>query len=291
MDNLRRTLTCAGIGLRRCKGSRRAVLALAVILLFAYFDFSDILRLARDYDLTVSAWAASAYFTPYYAVCLYAALLGILFSDAPFSYGHSQFEVARSGRLTWILGKLVYVAAVSLILTLAVWLATWLVLLPKLSFSNEWGGVERTLSLSSGIPEGYRVRVYLPRFLSDFSPIGTAGLGFLMMWLTGVFIGTLFMFLNLSLGRLISFSVFGFFLFMCFAAVSIGILNFGDLINYINPFSFCNVFISSHFSKDPNMPPLWYCISVPVGLVAAFAAGSVLLFCKKDITMGKDDRQ
>lgn len=290
MRSFRTVCFCASYNLKRWRRDWRVILFVCVIAAFALFDLRDLSTFAKEYDMTISAWVASAFFTPRYMVTLFALLLGIIFSDAPFYYEHSQFVIARAGRLEWILGQTLYIVIASFVLTALVWIASWIAFLPNISFENDWGTIAKTVALNSGVPANISVRIYLPSVLSEFSPVGTAVLSFLLMWLTAVFVGTLFMFFTSFFGKTISVSVFGFLLFMSFTATVTGIFTFGEKVSYFAPLSFCNIYGTARFSGNPNLPPLAYCLTVLSSLSVIFITLTSILFCKQDLAGGKDDK-
>lgn len=288
MSDLRHAFFCAAASLRRRRGDWRVYLFALVIVVFAVFDFRDLAVFAGRYDAKVSAWAVSAYFSPVYKVPLFSLLVALLFSDAPFYDEHSQFVVVRAGRLSWILGQFIYIGLASLLVTAFVWLVTWMVLLPHISFENDWGAVVRTLAMNAALPDDLSLRVYFPSVIAEFSPIQTAAFSFLLTWLVGVFVGAFFMFFGSVCGKLAAFSAYGFLLFMSFSVNFIGEFIFGERVYYLMPLSFCDVFMTSHFSGNPNLPPLWYCICVPGGFAVVFAIATMISFCKRDLVTGKD---
>lgn len=288
MNSLRCSLNCASSRFRRWITDWRVYLFAVVVVTFAIYDYQDLVTFAARYDARISAWSVAAYLSPSYMIILYSLLAALLFSDAPFYDESSQFAVIRTGRLNWILGQFIYIALASLLITVLIWLAAWVVLLPRISFANDWGAVIKTLANNSPIPSDISVRIPVPNVINEFDPMQTAALSFLMMWLAGVFIGTFFMFFNSVCGKLISFSIYGFLLFLSQSASFIGMFIFGDKAYYLMPLTFCNLFNTAHFSGNPNLPPLWYCICVLGGLAIVFTVVTTISFCKRDLVIGKD---
>lgn len=59
----------------------------------------------------------------------------LLVSDAPFRNRQQQFVLLRVGKGAWIGGQLMYILFTSVVFTAALWLLSWIFLLPNL----EWG--------------------------------------------------------------------------------------------------------------------------------------------------------
>ncbi len=289
MRNIRSACLYAAHNIARWRHDWRIIVFAAVIAIFSYYDMHDLGRLAGRYGATVSIWAVTTCFTPGYMVEMYVLMLGLIFSNAPFYRSSSQFEIVRSGRLAWILGQIIYIMAASLIAVLFVWVTSWAAMLPNLSFSADWGQVERTLAVGASLPADFILHVYFPSAVIEFSPIAVAGYSLLLAWLVGVFVGTMFMFFNKLIGKTASLSVFGFLMFMRFTSMSSGILTFGMYVSYFSPLNFCNIFASSFFSGNPLLPSMGYCIAVPAVLSVLFCVLSVILFCRQDLNNGEDE--
>ncbi len=99
---------------------------------------------------------------------LYVGAL-LLMCDAPFLYPTTPYMVLRSRRNCWWMGECLYIFMVSLIYTLFVVLVSMLVVLPVISFGEQWGGVIESFTYGSGITsvlelrEKYGGLIWMPR--------------------------------------------------------------------------------------------------------------------------------
>lgn len=289
MNSLRAGFFCAMENVRRLFTDWRVYLALLVIAIFAVFEYGSLTEFASRYDAKVPIWAAVMFFSPGYMVTLFSLVTALVFSNAPAGSDETLFIVVRSGRLNWVIGQLLFVLFASLMLTLAIWLVIAAVLLPRISFSNDWGAVIKTAALGNAMPADLPVRVSVPTGIATFSPMTTAGLSILLTWFVAVFIGTMFLCLNSVAGKNASFAAFGFMLFMSLASRDIGALTLGSWVNYMAPLNFCNLMSTSYFNGNPNMPPAAYCIGFAAVMSTVFALLTSLHFCKGDFNKRKDE--
>ena len=74
----------------------------------------------------------------------------LLVSDAPFRNRQQQFVLLRVGKGAWIGGQLMYILFTSVVFTAALWLLSWIFLLPNLAWGNDWGPVLTTTAVAGG---------------------------------------------------------------------------------------------------------------------------------------------
>lgn len=68
----------------------------------------------------------------------------------PSATGSSQFVLLRVGKGAWIGGQLMYILFTSVVFTAALWLLSWIFLLPNLAWGNDWGPVLTTTAVAGG---------------------------------------------------------------------------------------------------------------------------------------------
>lgn len=264
-------------------------LIFAVLTVFAVYYFGPFLPFAAEHDETLSAWAVSAFFSTGNMIILYVALLGLMFSNAPFYDASSQFSLIRTGRFKWIMGQIIYIFAASFLMVASVWIATWIMWLPRISFANDWGRVVKSAAMNLSLSPEHPLRVFFPTIINNLSPMVTAAFSFLLSWLVSVFTGMLFMFFNFFCGRIVSFSVFGFLWFMSMVPSIVNQFQWGRIAEYIAPFDFANIFTVYQFNGNPRLPPLWYALVVLCAGILVFSAPTVIAFCRKDLDAGKEE--
>ena len=77
-------------------------------------------------------------------------LFVLMICDAPFRNGQQQFVLLRVGKGAWIGGQLMYILFTSVVFTAALWLLSWIFLLPNLAWGNDWGPVLTTTAVAGG---------------------------------------------------------------------------------------------------------------------------------------------
>ena len=197
------------LNIKKWRSEPTVWLVFAILLMFVIYHFGPFLSFAVDYDQSLSAWAVSGYFSHAAMPILYVALIGLMFCNAPFYDASSQFSIVRVGRVKWIMGQVLYIYLASFLMVVFIWLATWLLWLPKLTFENDWGRVVKSAVLTHMLSVEHPLRVFFPNNIEAFPPIRTAIFSFIVSWGTTAFGGTMFMFLNLCFGKVVSFTVYG----------------------------------------------------------------------------------
>ena len=260
-----------------------------ILCIFSFYYYGPIIRFAFDYDQRVSAWIVSSVFSNVNMVTVYVALLGLMFSNAPFYDASSQFSLVRVGRFKWMMGQLLYVTAASFILVAVFWGTSWLVLLPKISFENDWGRIVKSIAITAALPEGYALRIGFPSVVEIFDPINTALLSFCMAWLGSVFVGSLFMFFNYICGKVISFTVFGIWWFFTMVPSYVAFFNWGRFASFLSPFDFMDLFFMGKYAFIEGKPPIWYCLTVLATGIIIFSVVTVIVFCRRDLDAGREE--
>lgn len=144
-------------------------------------------------------------------------LLGfvLLFCDAPFTDKHQPYIIIRVGKLKWMLGQFFYIIIASFLFLLSLQSFIILALLPTISFTTEWGSLLYTISQTS--VEGFIPIIGVAFSVIDtYSAIEATLLSFFIVWLEGIFIGSLLFFLNIQFKRIVGTGVGCFYAFSFF---------------------------------------------------------------------------
>lgn len=129
-------------------------------------------------------------------------LLGIvvIFCDAPFIDRLQPYVIIRIGKVRWALGQILYIMLAGIVYVAALQLIIIISVLPTVCFSGEWGSIFYTVSqisvdgFSYGFDSGYGI-------ISTYSPISATLLTAFLLWMEGVFLGTLMFYANMRFGR------------------------------------------------------------------------------------------
>lgn len=168
----------------------------------------------------------------------------ILMCDAPFINETQKMAVLRSGRISWGIGKFIYILATGIIYIFSVYLFSWIILFPYVEFSGNWGKAVMTLSKTDASAKFLIGNIFFKGKIVDyFSPYQAVCFSFLLCFLAIVFLGLVIFignFANMSL-RL------GLLLAMVFILFDVGISMSGvlasSLITYFSPVTWSSLTI------------------------------------------------
>lgn len=136
---------------------------------------------------------------PYSLLMILLGLI-LLFCDAPFMESEQPYIIMRSGREIWTAGQILYIVLSSAIFFAIVELLTILLLLPNLSYENDWGKVINSFAQNGASRYGV-VFSFDYTIVSSFNPLQAMVIELLLCWLMGMFIGLLMFVLNLAISR------------------------------------------------------------------------------------------
>lgn len=128
---------------------------LALLIFLISLTFKDFLPL-RDACRGLGYRVTIGYFAIYLSCRLSKQILlclVLLFSDAPFINELSPYEFYRGKRTSYFWGNVLYIVVASILYVLTLFLLSYLVLFPYVTFKGEWGKVLRTLVSSRRFSE------------------------------------------------------------------------------------------------------------------------------------------
>ena len=201
MDKVKQSWQVCRFSLRLWATNAR-VYVLAILLILLVNELLTPVRvMAQANSVSISSWIFPFLMTnPFHAVLFFVGII-LLFCDAPFLTTIQPLLLIRTKRSTWLLGQVLYIMIGTAIYFLYLYVLSLILVAPELVFSKQWGVTLQTLA-QTDIGREYSVRILVPyNLLSTFSPMQCLGLSFLLLWLTGVFLGMLVLFINLSTSR------------------------------------------------------------------------------------------
>lgn len=116
--------------------------AMLMILTANYINVQSVSQIVFRYDTPISFGIFALIFSgSFFSTVLSIALL-FIFSELPFKNAQQVFLITRSGKRTWCVSWILYIAAVSVFVLLSVLIETFLIFGGKISFDNSsWGKV------------------------------------------------------------------------------------------------------------------------------------------------------
>ena len=229
------------IRFRRLIGSRKSAVILICQLIFCYYIFAPMTRLAIAYKTGIPPAAFVFYLSFYRMLVLHGGVTVFLFSDllAPDSF--TLWQILHMGKLNYILGQILYVFLLSFLNTAVLYLYSLILTAPVLTSFSEWGKLMYTMARSlgsmseeTGILASFGVNEMI---LNTMSPLEALGAGLLMLWLTSSFVGTTILFFAVFINRETGIIVCGIMISMTMFAMFIGLITVGKWLNYVSPLS------------------------------------------------------
>lgn len=255
----------------------------------AVWNMSWVLQFCIKTNTRISMWVFPGLFSFPATVTLYFGSVLVLFSNAPFDDSHTPFLMIRTGKRDWILGQLVYIYLTAAVLPLAHYACMLLVLLPRLGFTMEWGGVitsvagNTELIQSYGItPSGYLFSSY---YVQNYTPLAATLQTFLQTWMVTAFFGILILFFNVVCKPGVGVLVAGVMVFIGAFASMIGSFYFPGILDYIAVTNWVDIHYLAPFSVHaPTLPQAMYILAILILLMSAVTG---IVFCNKDYNIQK----
>ncbi len=183
--------------------NQRILLILTLVAIFVFSNLQGVLDFSKDVGVPVTPWAFPHITSDY--VCQLVIMAGAvaLFCDAPFKSEIQKYILPRAGYTAWTIGQCTYIAILSFLYLLVIFLSSILPLLPNIEFQMGWGKIWGTLARTA---VGYQYRIPFTAndyIISVYTPLQAVALSFLLSWGCCVWLGLLTYFLNNATGSYI----------------------------------------------------------------------------------------
>lgn len=249
---------------------------IAVLLFLLVCDNSrNLAECAGQYGAQASLWSFPFLYQQYHMKLIYMMPLTILFCNAPFMDDNHLFLVARTGKMKWLLGQMLYIIILSGIYFLFIFLCTLITALPDAEFTLEWGKLINTMSYSGG---GTQVSPFIEissMVTTFFTPLSAVWFTFLLSWLCGCMLGMLILCMNMISGKkyLGVLLANGIIVFSCYVSMS---LFFNT--DFLYPFSPVSWVTLSYVDVGGYTiyPGFYYCITVYLAAILILGACCIL---------------
>lgn len=286
MDNGKNVLRVCKNSFLKWKGNLRVLIVFLLLAVLLFYSTAGARRLAVEQNLAVTPWIFPFLFgVPFNRILFFLPLI-FLFSDAPFFDEQFPYLCMRSSRSVWAKGELLYIAASSLLFTLALYVFSVLFFIPYLGFSMDWGKILRMLSMGSAMSmeftETYASGIFIkPEILTSYSPFAATLLSVLIVWCLCMFLGLVMFVLNLRFPRGVGAAAAS--LLVCFSFFASQFMHGtrAGMIFYFSPVSWSN--LADIQMGTELRPPLGYVIGALLVLIAVLSLLAAFLIKHKDI--------
>lgn len=180
--------------------SLKGCIVLLALFFFNYVETQPIVEFAAQTQLPIVPVTMPFIFYNLYFQLMFGLITIFLFSDVPFFVKENQYVIQRTGRRRWVFSKLVQIISTAVIFMVAEVIVSILVCGKNIEWSNQWGKIWRTLSLSETTDV-----VYVPRnVLIQFTPIEAMTRVIIMGVFVVSFIGMFMFFISLITSNLVA---------------------------------------------------------------------------------------
>lgn len=258
-------LRCCKLNLMQWRINPKYPAVFAFLALYLWFQLHGYVNFCQDMGYPVRPWlfpllpGTTVAFMPMYLAFV------LLISDAPFLNRQQQFVLQRVGKRTWAAGQLLYLFLTCVIYTAALWLLSWVFLLPVLEWKDGWGPLLTTVATES-LHDGYRMMALDYGCMQNVTPIAATA------WVASVMVGISFLmgeimilcnlWLKKGVGAVV---VSGFTLLPLIIQILFYKSSISALL-WISPLSWLNRGLMGHTNR--NLPSYSYAVGVTVGLSA-----------------------
>lgn len=286
MGEIKRSLSCCGILLRRELGSPKMWLILVMMVVFSFYTYSPLCTIADFYKIPVTPWVYPFFLSFPTMLVVNSGLYLLLFSDVGETDGYAGLMVARAGRRAYLAGQLLCVLVMALLYGLALWLLSILFILPEIGWDTDWGVLLQTLAGSSGQVQaqtGVSLSIIVPgETLALFTPIQATVICLLCIWLSAAFTGVLICFFRVFVSRPAGIFAAGIFVCMIMFSITLGTFTFGRWLQFLSPLVWA-VFLNLDWYYSGLAPSPAYAFTVWIVGILGMGIASVRKFGRQDL--------
>lgn len=286
MGEIRNSLRCCGILLRRELGSPKMWLILVMMVVFSFYNYAPLCALADFYKVPAAPWAYPFFLSFPTMQVVNNGLCLLLFSDIGETDGYAGLMIARGGRRAYMAGQMLCVLTMALLYGLALWALSILFVLPEIGWDMDWGVLLHTLAESSGQVQaqtGVSLSIIVPpEVLAVFTPLEASGLCLLCIWLSAAFMGALICFFRVFVSRQAGIFAAGALVAMALFANSLGMLTLGRWLQFISPLAWVS-FLNLDWYYSGLSPSPAYAFAVWAAGIFGMGAAAVWRFGRRDL--------
>ena len=259
--------------------SKKFLIFLAIVIIFSTYTFRGLNDIAAFYGMRVSAYVFPFFVSNPSMLLIFGALVIYIFSDVPFTEQNTYFILSRTNRGIYYIAKILYIFAVSVVITAAFVLLSILSIISKADFTNQWGKIIYTLASDpttvlehANAKIGFGVNGIV---VNEFTPLTAMLYSVVLMVLVVFFTGIVIMFVSIMLSKNASYIVSGFFVSLSYFSVFLGYITFGGFLYFVSPFSWCSLNWLDIYHSGLAPSPLYavlviVCTTVLMEIIAFF---------------------
>lgn len=286
MGEVKNSLRCCGILLRRELSSSQIWLILTIMVVFSYYNYSPLCAIADFYKVPAAPWVYPFFLSFPTMLVVNSGLYLLLFSGVGEVDGYARLMVVRTGRRAYLVGQLLCVLAMAFLYASVLWVLSILFILPKIGWDMDWGVLLRTLAESSGQVQaqtGASLSIIVPEeTLALFTPIQATLLCLLCIWLSAAFTGVLICFFRVFVSRSAGVFVAGIFVCMILFSATLGMFTFGRWLQFLSPLTWASFLNLDWYYSGLSLSPVYALAVWAIGILGMGLA-SVWKFGRRDL--------
>ncbi len=282
MNRWKNVFLCVRMNGKKALGTPKLYLVFIISFIFQYYTFSGLRIVSQYLGQLTTPWVFPFYITVPTMFVTFGGLAMLLFCDVPSLDGQAPFVLIRVGKCDWILGQMLYVLILSFIYTAWNLLCSILVLIPNVTFENEWGSILQTVAsypeliMESGASVSFGISQDIFEY---FSPIQAMALSGGLYWLGTVFLGMIILCFYVLTGRMTGIAVCGFFVAFAYFSCYLGMIGYGSWIRAISPINWSSLTLA-----DDSCNVVWkWSVLKYIVLILGLGVTSMIAFCRKDV--------
>lgn len=185
--------------------SSRFVTLIILQFFVLYIYLAPIRNFSRDVNYPVSPWSLPFLFSNIYFQLFFVFIVIYYFSNVPFMHYSEMYQLIRTGRKKWALGKIIGIIFSSFAIMLVEFFLSIIPLIGRLNFENDWGKILYTLSITDA---GSKYNILIDyNIINSYTPLKIMAIIFIIGGLLISFIGILMFSLSILSSRLVAFSI------------------------------------------------------------------------------------
>lgn len=192
----------------------RTKLLFIIIGIFIYTHMEPVVNFSKAVNIKIMPWGYTHLLNDF--TCQPVIIIGLifLFSNAPFRSETYDYIVARSGKVCFEVGNILYIFSMSIIYNAFLLLMSILSLGSRLNFSTVWGKIWGTLARTNAGEQFHTKFIVNDFIIGTFTPIKATLISFILELLCFLWIGFLIYLLNLLTNKAIGVIVSGIFVLL-----------------------------------------------------------------------------
>ena len=277
---------CASVNFRKWRSMPDVVFLAVVIVVFLGWNFSGVVEYSLVSGMRIAPWVFPFLFSMPIMLLIYGYLTIVFFARAPFRDSFSQFMEIRTGKRLWIEGQLLYILEASGVYCFYYFLVSFLMILPRIDFTMQWGPFIEQLAYNSMAPYLQGVSIsgisFYNTVVETCSPVQATGLSFLLLYLVTCLIGTLIFFLHIVMKPGAGMAAAGFLVFFSYFINYVGGMMLGSWCVYVSPVNWiCLGYLDLQGSGQS--PEVLYAVMMLLFGNILLGGLGVRIYCLKDM--------